>query len=281
MKIEEQEYNDHEMTWESEARLAISRAIENCEKDEIRGHIYLWTREDHPFDRIQEEFPDYNSLYYRLTEIGETEWVNYVPWDKGPVFEPSVDGYVCDAIEEIGAEDFFFGKSSEKEEDTLFDASELLTPEGAKLFRVDVEEISEKLIRHLAKNPKELHELTSRKFEELVAELFKDMGYEVELTPASKDGGFDIRAVRKTEVGIGLYFIECKRYSTKNKVGVGIVRNLYGIVESEKATSGLVVTTSFFTKGAFDFREKNKYRLALADQNLLKEYLQNYKKILG
>ena len=260
MEFEEQDYDDHEMTWEREARSAIFRAIENCEKDDIRGHMYLWSGEDHRFDLIQEEFSDYDSLYYRLTEIGETEWVNYVPFDKGPVFKPSVDVYVCDAIEKIGAENFFFGKSSEGTEDTLFDASELLTPEGSKKFRIDVEEISEELIRYLAQNPNKMNDLTPRKFEELVAELFRDMGYDVELTPAFNDGGFDIRAVRKTEVGIGLCFIECKRYSSK-KVGVEIVRKLYGVVESEGATSGLVVTTSFFTRGAFDFRDRNRYRL--------------------
>lgn len=120
-------------------------------------------------------------------------------------------------------------------------------------------------------------DLTPRKFEELVAELFRDMGYDVDLTPASNDGGFDIRAVRKTEVGTGLCLIECKRYSSQNKVGVEIVRNLYGVVESENATSGIVVTTSFFTRGAFNFRDKNQYRLNLADQNQLKQYLKQYR----
>lgn len=270
------EYNEHEMPWEQEARNAIARAIQDCEKDEIRGHIYLWTGHDHHYDSIQEEFTDYNSLYYRLMEIGETEWENYVPWDKGPVFEPNVEGYVADAIDEIGAEDFFFSSANQDMGEELFDAAELLSPQGAHQLRVDVEEISQELIRYLARNPSKMQELTSRKFEELVAEIFRDMGYDVELTPASKDGGFDIRAVRKTEVGEGLYFIECKRYSEQKRVGVEIVRSLHGVVESEHATGGVIVTTSFFTRGAFDFRERNRYRLDLADQERLREYLKNY-----
>lgn len=276
MTFDIQEQHDHEMPWEEAARTAVSQAIEDCEKDEIRGHIYLWTGHDHHYNDIQEEFSDYDSFQHRLTEIGESGWVSRVPWDKGPIFEPSVEDYVADAIEEIGAEDFFFRSAHENMGDELFDAADVLSPQGAHVLRVEVEEISQELIRYLTRNPDKMSELTPRKFEELVAELFRDMGYDVELTPATKDGGFDIRAVRKTEVGVGLYFIECKRYTTPNKVGVKIVRSLYGIVASEKATAGVVVTTSFFTRGAFNFRDRNQYRLELTDHNRLREYLKNY-----
>lgn len=109
MEYEESEHGEHEMECESSARLAIAGAIENCEKDEIRGRIYLWSAEDHRFNSIQEEFSDYDSLYYRLTEIGETEWNNYVPWDRGPVFGPNVEDYVSDAIAEIGERISFLG----------------------------------------------------------------------------------------------------------------------------------------------------------------------------
>jgi len=267
---------DHEMAWEEAARTAISQALKNCEKDEIRGRIYLWTGHDHHYETVQEEFSDYSSLYHRLIQIGETEWVNYVPMERGPVFEPNVEGYVADAIDQIGAEDFFFSSADDDVGVKLFDASEVLSPQGGHCLRVDVEEISQELIRYLARHPDKMNELTPRKFEELVAELFRDMGYEVKLTPASKDGGFDITAVRKTEVGTGLYFIECKRYSAGNKVGVEIVRSLHGVVESEKATGGIVVTTSFFTRGAFEFRDRNQYHLELADRARLQEFLDGY-----
>lgn len=271
-----EDYGDHELPWEEAARTAISVAIEACEKDEIRGHMYLWTGYDHHYDSIKEEFAKYESLNSRLIEIAETEWINEVPWDKGPAFEPNVEDYVADALDELGAADFFFNSAGTEAGETLFDAAEVMSPAEARQFRVDVEDISQELVRYLARNPSKLHELSPRRFEELVAELFRDMGYDVELTPASKDGGFDIRAVRKTDVGHGLYFIECKRYSEQNKVGVEVVRGLNGIVESEKATGGVVVTSSFFTKGAFDFRDRNRYRLDLADKDRLQEYLKNY-----
>ena len=46
-------------------------------------------------------------------------------------------------------------------------------------------------------HPELMRNLSPRKFEELVAELFSDMGYEVVLTPATRDGGFDFKAFRK------------------------------------------------------------------------------------
>jgi restriction system protein len=66
---------------------------------------------------------------------------------------------------------------------------------------------------------------------------------------------------------------QCKRYAPKHKVTVEAVRELYGVVESEKATSGLIITTSTFTKPAKAFQEKNKFRLSLVDMDDLKKWL--------
>ena len=110
-----------------------------------------------------------------------------------------------------------------------------------------------------------------------MAELFRDQGYEVELTRFSKDGGFDIRVVRKSAVGLGLTLIECKRYSQGNPVGVELVRGLHSVVETANATSGLLVTTSYFTKGARALQDTYKHRLDLADFERLQGMLKSYK----
>jgi restriction system protein len=118
-----------------------------------------------------------------------------------------------------------------------------------------------------------MRDLAPRRFEELVAELFRDKGYDVELTPPSKDGGIDIIAVSRSDVGSAMTLIECKRYAESNRVGVDIVRGLYGVVEEQKASRGQIVTTSYFTKGAKAFRDKVPYRLGLADFDLLSAFL--------
>jgi restriction endonuclease Mrr len=55
------------------------------------------------------------------------------------------------------------------------------------------------------------------------------------------------------------------------------VRGLYGVVEMERATLGMLVTTSTFTKDAIELARTVEHRLALKDftdvQNFLRDYL--------
>ncbi len=133
--------------------------------------------------------------------------------------------------------------------------------------------VNEKLLTTLRDHPEIMQELPSRRFEEVVAELLRRLGYEVDITPATKDGGFDIYAAQKNAFGRFLFLVECKRYAPSNKVGVEIVRSLHGVVEDKRATAGVVVTTSFFTKGAKEFQRRNEYKLQLQDYLGLKEWL--------
>jgi HJR/Mrr/RecB family endonuclease len=119
------------------------------------------------------------------------------------------------------------------------------------------------IIRLLARNPQQLYEMDPRKFEELVAELLDRQGLRVILTPRAKDGGKDILAFAQTPLGEHLYHIECKRYASSHPVGVTLVRQLYGVVEADRATAGMIVTTSRFTKDAFAFQETVKNRMSL------------------
>ena len=140
---------------------------------------------------------------------------------------------------------------------------------------VEVQGISNDVMRMLRRNPEMMRSLTSRQFEELVAEMFTRLGYQVELTPPTKDGGFDIAAAKRADIGSFLYLVECKRYQPTHKVGVELVRSLYGVVESHGATGGVMVTTSFFTKPACELQKTLEYRMNLCDYNKLQEWLWN------
>lgn len=134
---------------------------------------------------------------------------------------------------------------------------------SGEIIRID---ISDQLFRYFHKHPDQMYSLPPRKFEELVAAMLKELGYSVELTPPIKDGGFDIIAVQKNSVtGTTVNLVECKRYRPERKIAVGIVRSLLGVVESKRATKGLLITTSFFTRDAKQFAEQNTARLALDD----------------
>ncbi|HSS21196.1 MAG TPA: restriction endonuclease [Pyrinomonadaceae bacterium] len=157
--------------------------------------------------------------------------------------------------------------------EVLFEDLRLLHPAEAQKIIVASNQRWEDVIKQLSQNPKILCGLEPRGFEELVAELLVREGMRVELTPPSKDGGIDILAFSDTQAGEHLYYVECKRYSPENPVGVSIARSLHGVVEAGRATAGLLVTTSYFTKGALSFRESVKHRLSLKDYDSLVEWL--------
>ncbi len=136
----------------------------------------------------------------------------------------------------------------------------------------------EELFDYFLRNPSEVREISPRSFEKLVASIFRNQGFDVELTPQAKDGGFDLLAIQHSSyTGSSHYLVECKRYAEANKVGVDIVRSLYGVVADRNATKGLVVTTSFFTSGARGFADRNQRRLSLADYEVLLGWLENIK----
>jgi len=87
-------------------------------------------------------------------------------------------------------------------------------------------------------------------FEEIVAELFRKEGFEVELTQATRDGGVDIIAISRRMNIWQKMIVECKRYAPQNKVGIAVVQRLLGVKDQLRANKAVVVTTSSFTKDA-------------------------------
>lgn len=136
---------------------------------------------------------------------------------------------------------------------------------------------SEALIEQLKKQPDDVYNLHPRKFEELLAELLTDKGWDVQLTKATRDGGKDILAYLNTDMGRLLFLIEAKKYRRDRKIGVDLVRSLYGTLCDHKANSAVLVTTSSFTPDAHDFQRKYEYQLALRDYGHLVQWIQCYK----
>ena len=103
--------------------------------------------------------------------------------------------------------------------------------------------------------------------------VFEDKGYSVYRTRSSKDGGRDLQVVRKDGIGTAMIYVECKRYAKVRPVGVGIVRQLYGVINDEDIPQGLIVTTSHFTQGARLLATKHRYRLSLTDYTDFRRWL--------
>ena len=136
---------------------------------------------------------------------------------------------------------------------------------------------NEALLRNLQDHPEDLYKISPRRFEELIAELLDDMGWTVEVTPASKDGGKDILAVLQTEIGSLLCLVETKLYRPDRPVQVELVRQLYGTFLDHGANSAMLVTSSHFTRGAKAFQSKHQYQISLREYSDIISWIREYK----
>jgi len=109
-------------------------------------------------------------------------------------------------------------------------------------------------------------------FEELVRQLFERMGYEAKLTKASHDGGIDIEVYDSTPIRGGRLLVQCKRYN--GVVGASYVRDLFGVVQHEGASKGILVTTSHFSPDAISFARGKP--LELIDRTQFEVLLQEH-----
>ena len=110
--------------------------------------------------------------------------------------------------------------------------------------------------------------LTGYEFEEYIAQLFKSNGFDVQKTSYSHDGGIDLIATFNEPIFSGKYIIQCKKY-TDTMVGQPTIRDLYGVVMSEHANKGILITTSDFTDEARTFA--NNKNIELINGTLLKQ----------
>lgn len=91
--------------------------------------------------------------------------------------------------------------------------------------------------------------LSWREFEELVEAYYEREGYDVVREGGSgPDGGVDLRLRRLGETRL----VQCKQWRTR-RVGVKVVRGLYGVVSAEQATGGILVTAGSYTAEAERF----------------------------
>jgi hypothetical protein len=153
--------------------------------------------------------------------------------------------------------------------------SQIITPVQIEL----VQEVNEELLSLLSRDPELIYQLAPRKFEEMIARLFEDRGYGVTLTPRTRDGGYDLLAELKNDFSSLFILAECKRYKPENKVGVEVVRGLYGATEARRANQGLIITSSSFTKDAQEEKRLIGARIGLRDYSDLVKWLEPYSAI--
>jgi len=113
-------------------------------------------------------------------------------------------------------------------------------------------------------------------FEQVVAELLMKQGFEVLWIPGGRDGGIDIVAGCQDS----RFLIDVKRYR-KRRVGVELVRSIYGVTHAAQLhESGVlragIITSSYFTRDALEFRDAPSPRILLRDRDWLSAQLKTF-----
>ncbi len=90
------------------------------------------------------------------------------------------------------------------------------------------------------------------------------MGFHISGRQAAADGGIDMIAMNTDPIVGGKYIIQCKRYS--GPVGSPFVRDLFGVVHSEAANKGVLITNSSFSAEAVRFARGKPLELIDGDK---------------
>ncbi|WP_418318039.1 restriction endonuclease [Piscinibacter sakaiensis] len=108
---------------------------------------------------------------------------------------------------------------------------------------------------------KALDGMTWREFEKLVGEGFRLQGYKVmETGGQGPDGGIDLVLARPAQNKSEIFLVQCKQWRAF-KVGVDVVRELYGVMAAKGAAGGFVVTSGRFTNEATAFAQGRNVKL--------------------
>jgi restriction system protein len=106
--------------------------------------------------------------------------------------------------------------------------------------------------RKLLDNQKDLHGIRSlgwQEFEELVGEAYRRQGYTVrENSGTGPDGGVDLFIKKDGNA----YLVQCKQWRSM-KIGVKVVREMYGIMTAKHASGDIIITSGMFTQEAKSF----------------------------
>jgi restriction system protein len=106
--------------------------------------------------------------------------------------------------------------------------------------------------RKLVDSQKDLDSIRAlgwKEFEELVSEAYRRQGYSVvENAGAGPDEGIDL-VLKKNGT---MVLVQCKQWRS-TKVGVNIIREVYGVMTAKKADSAIVITSGLFTQEAKNF----------------------------
>lgn len=118
-------------------------------------------------------------------------------------------------------------------------------------------------------------------FERLVVELLVKMGYGGSIKDAgnaigrSGDEGID-GTIKEDKLGLDIIYIQAKRWSIGNNVGRPDLQKFVGALAGQGAKKGIFITTSSFSKEAFEYTPRNETKIVLIGGEQLAQLMIDY-----
>ena len=115
-------------------------------------------------------------------------------------------------------------------------------------------------------------------FEKLVVDLLVKMGYGGSLANPGKvtqyvhDDGID-GIIYEDKLGLGKIYIQAKRYKPENTIGKPQIQQFSGALDEQKATKGVFITTSSYSKEARSYVDKLNKKIVLINGQELARYM--------
>lgn len=195
---------------------------------------------------------------FRITNVG-VQVLAEKPKQLDPSFLRKFPGFV----------EFFRGRQASADpEDAALDSSDETPQElleiGYQQIRRD---LADELLGHVRRAAPSF-------FERLVVELLVRMGYGGSLKDAgeavgrSGDGGID-GIIKEDRLGLDAIYIQAKRFGDGNPVGAKDVRDFVGSLVGKKASKGVFITSSSFTKDAKHYIKTIGHNVILIDAEML------------
>ncbi|TDD58836.1 restriction endonuclease [Kribbella antibiotica] len=156
------------------------------------------------------------------------------------------EGLVLEKLDPVACIRKYFAAEVSPHPDELQAVQPVMTFDKADPRVIDAVDI----ISGIDKRPN-LLELTPKEFEHFIQNLFNRMGFDTLLFKADGDGGVDCVAYDPTPIRGGKYVIQVKLY--RKTVQPAAVRDLYGTMQHEGATTGILITTSGYGPSSYTF----------------------------
>ena len=116
-------------------------------------------------------------------------------------------------------------------------------------------------------HPNELANMEWRDMERMLASVFEGLGFRVELTAPSKDGGKDIILECSISGANQSYLVEVKHWRSKQKVDQSYVSHFVDVVANERRHGGLYLATYGYCHDAFEaLTEIERSRIYAGDE---------------